>query len=53
MAIDHATGGRLRKLRLEESWKTIEDLAKYEEEEWNEPIFSEKESPDYINANLE
>ncbi|GJZ45209.1 hypothetical protein Tco_0592805 [Tanacetum coccineum] len=53
MAIDHAAGGRLRKLRPEEAWKTIEDLAKYEEEEWNEPIFSEKGSPDYIDANLE
>ncbi|GJV49507.1 hypothetical protein Tco_1439719 [Tanacetum coccineum] len=54
MAIDHAAGERLRKLRPEEAWKTIEDLAKYEEEEeWNEPIFSEKGSPDYIDANLE
>ncbi|GKE76135.1 zinc finger, CCHC-type containing protein [Tanacetum coccineum] len=48
MAIDYAAGGRLRKLRPEEAWKTIEDLAQYEEEEWNEP-----ESPDYIDANLE
>ncbi|GJR02466.1 hypothetical protein Tco_0525450 [Tanacetum coccineum] len=48
MAIDYAAGGRLRKLRPEEAWKTIEDLAQYEEEEWNEP-----ESPDYIDASLE
>ncbi|GKE84802.1 hypothetical protein Tco_1558544, partial [Tanacetum coccineum] len=48
MAIDYATCGKIRKLRLEETWKTIEDLAQYEEEEWNEP-----ESPDYIDANLE
>ncbi|GKE65357.1 hypothetical protein Tco_1519518, partial [Tanacetum coccineum] len=27
MAIDDAAGGRLRKLRPEEAWKTIEDLA--------------------------
>ncbi|GJS55461.1 hypothetical protein Tco_0628823 [Tanacetum coccineum] len=54
MAIDHAAGERLRKLRPKEAWKTIEDLAKYKEEvEWNEPIFSEKRSPDYIDANLE
>ncbi|GJS49774.1 zinc finger, CCHC-type containing protein [Tanacetum coccineum] len=54
MAIDHAASERLRKLRPEEAWKAIEDLAKYEEEEqWNEPIFSEKGSPDYIDANLE
>ncbi|GJY52309.1 hypothetical protein Tco_0443156 [Tanacetum coccineum] len=48
MAIDYAAGGRLGKLRPEEAWKTIKDLAQYKEEEWNEP-----ESPDYIDANLE
>ncbi|GJX85240.1 zinc finger, CCHC-type containing protein, partial [Tanacetum coccineum] len=32
MAIDHVAGGRHKKLRLEEAWETIEDLAKYEEE---------------------
>ncbi|GJX66648.1 hypothetical protein Tco_0300991 [Tanacetum coccineum] len=48
MAIDYTTGGRLIKLRPEEAWKTIEDLAQYEEEEWNEPKI-----PDYIDANLE
>ncbi|GJR47873.1 retrovirus-related pol polyprotein from transposon TNT 1-94 [Tanacetum coccineum] len=45
--------GDLRKLRPEEAWKTIKDLAQYDEEEWNELIFSKKESPDYIDANLE
>ncbi|GKD87416.1 zinc finger, CCHC-type containing protein, partial [Tanacetum coccineum] len=53
IAIDYAPGGRLRKLRPEEAWETIENLAQYEEEEWNEPIFSEKGSFDYIDANLE
>ncbi|GKC58763.1 hypothetical protein Tco_1086361 [Tanacetum coccineum] len=53
MAIDYAAGERHRKLRLEEAWEIIKDLAKYEEEEWNEPIFSEKGSPDYIDANWE
>nr|GEV04374.1 hypothetical protein [Tanacetum cinerariifolium] len=52
MAIDYAVGGRLRKLRPEEAWKTIEDLAQYEEEEWNDPTFSKKGSPDYIDATL-
>ncbi|GJY71684.1 zinc finger, CCHC-type containing protein [Tanacetum coccineum] len=51
MAIDYAAGGRLRKLRLEEAWETINDLAQHEEEEWNDLIFSEKGIPDYINAN--
>ncbi|GKC88723.1 hypothetical protein Tco_1149372, partial [Tanacetum coccineum] len=53
IAIDYAAGGRLRKLRSEEAWETIEDLAQHEEEEWNDPIFFEKESPDYIDATLE
>ncbi|GJR65943.1 hypothetical protein Tco_0012008 [Tanacetum coccineum] len=53
MAIDYAVGGRLRKLRPEEAWETIKDLAQYEEEEWNEPIFSKKGILDYIDANLE
>ncbi|GJR81289.1 hypothetical protein Tco_0152074 [Tanacetum coccineum] len=53
MAIDYAAGRRLRKLRPEEAWETIEDLAQYEEKKWNEPIFSEKGSPDYIDGNLE
>nr|GEV58617.1 zinc finger, CCHC-type [Tanacetum cinerariifolium] len=53
MTIDYAAGGRLRKIRPEEAWETIKDLAQYEKEEWNEPIFSEKGSPDYIDANLE
>ncbi|GKA74746.1 hypothetical protein Tco_0781048 [Tanacetum coccineum] len=53
MAISYAASRRLRKLRPEEAWETIEDLAKYEEEGWNEPIFFEKGSPDYVDANLE
>ncbi|GJV67825.1 hypothetical protein Tco_1483334 [Tanacetum coccineum] len=53
MAIDDAAGRRLRKLRPKEAWKTIEDLVQYEEEEWNNPTFFEKGSPDYIDATLE
>ncbi|GJZ56857.1 hypothetical protein Tco_0612351 [Tanacetum coccineum] len=53
MAIDYAAGERLRKLRPEVAWEIIEDLAQYEEEKWIDPIFSEKGSPDYINATLE
>ncbi|GJY80186.1 hypothetical protein Tco_0492937, partial [Tanacetum coccineum] len=41
MAIDYAAGGRLRKLRIEVAWETIEDLAQYEEEGWNDPIILE------------
>ncbi|GJV31073.1 hypothetical protein Tco_1391473 [Tanacetum coccineum] len=53
MAIDYAAGWRLRKLWPEEAWKTIEDLAQYEEEEWNNLTFSKKGSLDYIDATLE
>ncbi|GJV01001.1 hypothetical protein Tco_1330271 [Tanacetum coccineum] len=52
MTIDYAAGGRLRNLRPKEAWETIEDLAQHEEKEWNDPIFSEKGSPDYIDATL-
>ncbi|GKB15811.1 hypothetical protein Tco_0849734, partial [Tanacetum coccineum] len=41
MAIDYAAGGTLRKLRPEVAWETIEDLAQYEEEGWNDPIILE------------
>ncbi|GJV89459.1 ribonuclease H-like domain-containing protein [Tanacetum coccineum] len=53
MAIDYAAGGRLRKLRAEVAWETIDNLAQYEGEWWNDPIFHNKGSPDYIDANLE
>ncbi|GJU21730.1 hypothetical protein Tco_1155072 [Tanacetum coccineum] len=53
MAIDYAAGGRHRKLRPEGAWETIKDLAQHKEEEWNDPIFSEKGIPDYIDATLE
>ncbi|GJS24029.1 zinc finger, CCHC-type containing protein [Tanacetum coccineum] len=52
MAIDYVAGGRHRKLRPEEAWETIKDLAQHKEEEWNDLIFSEKESLDYIDAIL-
>nr|GEW82841.1 hypothetical protein [Tanacetum cinerariifolium] len=52
MAIDYGAGERLRKLRPKKAWKAIEDLTQHEEEEWNDLIFFEKESPDYIDATL-
>ncbi|GKG35329.1 hypothetical protein Tco_0440483, partial [Tanacetum coccineum] len=53
MAIDYAAGGRLRKLRPEVAWETIEDLAQYEEEGWNDPAILEEGRLDYINPDLE
>ncbi|GKC06521.1 hypothetical protein Tco_0998131 [Tanacetum coccineum] len=53
MAIDYAAGGRLRKLRAEVAWESINNLAQCEGEWWNDPIFPNKGIPDYIDANLE
>ncbi|GJZ44698.1 hypothetical protein Tco_0591953 [Tanacetum coccineum] len=47
------TGGDLEKVSPEGAWETIKDLAQHKEEEWNDPIFSEKGIPDYIDATLE
>ncbi|GKD69212.1 hypothetical protein Tco_1323302 [Tanacetum coccineum] len=38
---------------LELTWEAIKDLAQYKDEEWDDLIFHEKESLDYIDANLE
>ncbi|GKD38111.1 hypothetical protein Tco_1258318 [Tanacetum coccineum] len=53
MAIDYAAGGTLIKLRPEVAWETIKDLARYEEEGWNDPIFPEEGSLNYKNTNIE
>ncbi|GJU62968.1 zinc finger, CCHC-type containing protein, partial [Tanacetum coccineum] len=52
ISIDYAASGRLRKLSPEEAWETIEELAQYEEEGWNDPIFLEDRSLNYQNANI-
>nr|GEV78810.1 ribonuclease H-like domain-containing protein [Tanacetum cinerariifolium] len=52
IAIDYAACERLRKLRPEVASKTIEYLAQYEEEGWNEPVILEEESLDYENPDL-
>ncbi|GKB89009.1 hypothetical protein Tco_0961281 [Tanacetum coccineum] len=52
MAINYAAGGRLRKIRPEVAWKTIEGLAQYGEG-WNDPIFLEEGSLNYKKANIE
>nr|GEV74308.1 hypothetical protein [Tanacetum cinerariifolium] len=46
-------GERLRKLRPEVAWKTVKDLAQYEEEGWNDLDILEEKSIDYENLNLE
>ncbi|GJY38956.1 zinc finger, CCHC-type containing protein [Tanacetum coccineum] len=53
MSIDYAAGGRLIKLRPEVAWETIEDLAHYKEEGWNDPTILEERSLDYKNLDIE
>ncbi|GKD47995.1 hypothetical protein Tco_1276971 [Tanacetum coccineum] len=51
--MDYATEGRLRKMSAEKAWTTIEELARYEDEGWNDPIFSEEWKLNYKNSNME
>ncbi|GKA33966.1 hypothetical protein Tco_0720395 [Tanacetum coccineum] len=53
MAIDNAAGGRLRKLRPEEAWETIERLAQYEDEGWNDDFIPDKVNLNYENPDIE
>nr|GEY65227.1 hypothetical protein [Tanacetum cinerariifolium] len=53
MAINYAAGGRLRKLKPQVGWETIEDLAQYEEKGWNNLVVLEEESIDYKNPDIE
>ncbi|GJU15627.1 hypothetical protein Tco_1143593, partial [Tanacetum coccineum] len=51
--IDYAAGGRLRKLRPDEAWATIERLAQYEDEGWNDAFIPVEMSLNYENSNIE
>ncbi|GKA48811.1 hypothetical protein Tco_0741769 [Tanacetum coccineum] len=51
--VDYAAEGRLRKMSAEKAWNTIEKLARYKEEGWNDPIFPEEGNLNYKNANIE
>ncbi|GKE40731.1 hypothetical protein Tco_1464136 [Tanacetum coccineum] len=52
MGIDYAAGGRLRKLRPNEAWATIEKLAQYEDEGWNDTVIPDEESLNYKNPDI-
>ena len=52
-AIDYAANGKLSKLHVDKCWEVIEDLANYEEEEWEDPMFPEKSMPNHIHATQE
>ncbi|GKB69687.1 hypothetical protein Tco_1085224 [Tanacetum coccineum] len=51
--MDYAAEGQLRKVSAEKAWATIEELARYEDERWNDPVVPEKESLKYENLDLE
>ncbi|GJS30604.1 hypothetical protein Tco_0491224 [Tanacetum coccineum] len=39
--------------KCKKAWATIKELARYEDEGWNDPVFPEEESLDYKNPNIE
>ncbi|GJS68037.1 zinc finger, CCHC-type containing protein [Tanacetum coccineum] len=51
--LDYATEGRLRKMSAEKAWATIEELARYEDEGWNDPILPDEGSINHKNPNIE
>nr|GEV87204.1 hypothetical protein [Tanacetum cinerariifolium] len=53
MGIDYAASGRLRKLRPDEAWATIERLAQYEDEGWNDAFIPVEMSLNYENLDIE
>ncbi|GKF47407.1 hypothetical protein Tco_0137209, partial [Tanacetum coccineum] len=50
---DYAEGGRLRNLRPDEAWATIERLAQYEDEGWNDAVLPDEVSLNYENPDIE
>nr|GEX36541.1 zinc finger, CCHC-type [Tanacetum cinerariifolium] len=40
--IDYVARGQIRKLSAKKSWATIEEIARYEDEEWNDLVAQEK-----------
>nr|GEW74162.1 MAK10-like protein [Tanacetum cinerariifolium] len=48
IGIDYAAGGRLRKLRPDETWATIERLAQYEDEGWNDAFIPSIDPPPHV-----
>ncbi|GKB61542.1 hypothetical protein Tco_0917728 [Tanacetum coccineum] len=53
MSIDYIAGGRLRKLRPDKAWATIERLAQYEDEGWNDTFIPDEMSLNYENLDIE
>nr|GEW93978.1 zinc finger, CCHC-type [Tanacetum cinerariifolium] len=51
--VDYAARGRLRKLSAEKAWATIEEVARYEDEGWNDLVALGEGSLDYKNLDIE
>ncbi|GJS40257.1 hypothetical protein Tco_0565300 [Tanacetum coccineum] len=51
--VDYASRGRLRKISTKKAWATIEELARYEDEGWNDPVAPREGSLDYENPDIE
>nr|GEV23847.1 reverse transcriptase domain-containing protein [Tanacetum cinerariifolium] len=50
---DYDAEGRLRKISVEKAWATIEELARYEDEGWNDPVIMGEGSLDCENPDIE
>nr|GEV07146.1 hypothetical protein [Tanacetum cinerariifolium] len=50
--VDYTARGRIRKISAEKAWATIEELARYEDKGWNDPITVGEGSLDYENLNI-
>ncbi|GJR36072.1 alkylated DNA repair protein AlkB homolog 8 isoform X1 [Tanacetum coccineum] len=50
--MDYVAEGRLSKMSREKAWATIEELARYEDEGWNDPILLEEGSLYYKSLNI-
>ncbi|GJZ77692.1 hypothetical protein Tco_0642364 [Tanacetum coccineum] len=51
--VDYATEGRLWNISVEKAWATIEELARYEDEGWNDLVAPGEGSLDYENPDIE
>ncbi|GJY92029.1 hypothetical protein Tco_0507811 [Tanacetum coccineum] len=51
--VDYAVGGWLRKISAEKAWATIEELARYEDEGWNDLVTLGEGSLNYENPDIE
>ncbi|GJW99340.1 hypothetical protein Tco_0183254 [Tanacetum coccineum] len=50
---DYTVEGQIGKTSAEKRWNTIEELAQYDEEGWNDLIFPNERSLNYENCNME